>query len=260
MSPAVEACDVTVRRDGATLLDSVSIKAAPGALMVVVGPNGAGKTTLLRVLAGDILPTSGVARVLDREAGRTSADWLSRARAYVGPQQHGDVLFTAREVVEMGRYPHRRATLEPVEHDGIIEEAMRQTEVAHLADRVVRDLSTGELQRVSIARALAQQTPVMLLDEPAATLDVGHQEIVMRRLKQVSRDGGTVVVVLHDLNLAAAHADQMLLLDAGHSIVAGAPDEVLTEEHLTAAYRQPMTVVPHPHRRCPLVLTMDEAP
>ena len=256
MNPAVQARDVTVTRNGATLLAGVSLEAVPGGLVVIVGPNGAGKTTLLRVLAGDVAPTSGNASVLDRDTARAPADWLSRARAYLGPQEATDLLFTVRDVVEMGRYPHRRATLEAIAHDTIVEEAMQHTDVAQLADRVVRDLSTGELQRVGLARVLAQQTPVLLLDEPTASLDAGHQEIVMRRLKQVSRDGATVVAVLHDLNLAAAHADRMLLLDSGRVLVSGEPAEVLTGEHLTAAYRQPMTVIPHPHRACPLVLTL----
>ena len=259
MTPAVRARDVTVVRGAATLLDSVSIDAAPGGMMGVVGPNGAGKSTLLRVLAGDMAPSSGTAQVLDREASHASADWLSRACAYLGPQQTSDVQFTVRDVVEMGRYPYRRATLERSDHDEIVADAMHQTGIHHLADRVVRDLSSGEMQRVGLARVLAQRTPVMLLDEPTAALDVGHQEIVMRRLRAVSRNGTTVVVVLHDLNLAAAHADQLLLLDSGRPVTLGPPEEVLTSESLSAAYRQPMAVMPHPHRNCPLVLTLEDS-
>ncbi|MDJ0953741.1 MAG: heme ABC transporter ATP-binding protein [Acidimicrobiia bacterium] len=241
---------VTVRRDGRALLDGVDLDVAPGELVGVVGPNGAGKSTLLRVLAGDMAPDGGSARIDGDDVATATVQRLARLRSFVGPQSASDVLFRVRDVVAMGRHQDRRATTSEA-----ISAAMERVDVSHLADRVMRTLSSGEQQRVNLARAIAQAAPVMLLDEPTSALDVRHQELVMAVLRALAGEGVAAVAVLHDLNLAAAHADRVLLLDSGRAAALGTPREVFTADRLSAAYAEPMAVIDHPFRDCPLVLT-----
>lgn len=257
MSPAVRAEEIAYRRGRSTLLDGVSLMAQPGEVLGIVGPNGSGKTTLLRILAGDLVPTAGRAWVQGVDTSHATLQDLAKLRAYLGPDGVSINPFSVRDVVTMGRHPHRRAMMEAAEHDAIVESAMERTDVIHLASREMDSLSTGEQQRAGLARVIAQETPVLLLDEPTSALDIGHQEKVMAVLKALTNAGTTIVVVLHDLNLAAAHADRLILLDGGRAVAAGTPTEVLTGERLSAIYRQPMQVTSHPHRDCPLVLTVD---
>lgn len=257
MKPAVTAVEVTYRRGTAVLLDGVNLATDPGEILGIVGPNGAGKSTLLRVLAGDLAPSSGQTWIQDVDPSATTLQHLARLRAYLSPEGVSENPFTVREVVTMGRHPHRRAMIEPGEHEAIVESAMEETDVIHLATRALQGLSTGEQQRVGLARVIAQEAPVLLLDEPTSALDIGHQEKVMRVLRSRARDGTAIVAILHDLNLAAAHTDNIMLLDKGRMVAVGRPSVVLQSDSLSSVYRQPMQVVDHPHRDCPLVLTVN---
>jgi len=250
----LSASGLAVVRSGRTILDGVSLNVAAGELLGVVGPNGAGKSTLLRVLAGDIQPDEGRAVLGGEDVATTSVQRLARLRSFVGPQSVSDVTFRVADVVAMGRHPTRRD--DPVEADAnVVADAMARVDVAHLSDRVMRTLSSGEQQRVNLARAIAQQSPAILLDEPTSALDVAHQELVMTVLRDLADDGVAVVAVLHDLNLAAAHTDRVLLLDGGVAIACGPVRAVLTGPQLSATYAEPMEVIDHPFRNCPLVLT-----
>ncbi len=255
MSAVIRVEAVTVRVGAARLLEDVALAGSSGEIVAVVGPNGAGKSTLLRVMAGDLRPSSGQAFLGDVDVSRASVHHLAELRAFLGPQGVSLNPFTVREVVAMGRHPHRRTTR--AGEESIVAGAMSSTDVAALADRPLANLSTGELQRVGLARIIAQQTPVLLLDEPTSALDIGHQESVMGVLRDLAGKGATIVTAVHDLNLAAAHADQILLLDRGRTVATGAPADVLTAASLSAVYGQPMAVIPHPHRDCLLVLTLD---
>jgi len=251
----IAAMGVSVERSGHRLLDKVTLEVAAGEVVGVVGPNGAGKSTLLRVLSGDLLPESGHATMNGVHVREMSLQRLARLRSYIGPPTVKDVVFRVRDVVTMGRHPYRVNGAELAIDQEIVATAMQRADVFHLAERVMRTLSSGEQQRVGFARALAQQTRLMLLDEPTSALDVGHQEMVMTRLRDLAAGGVSVIAVLHDLNLAAAHVDRVLLLDNGRTAAVGTPHEVLTAGRLSAAYRQPMQVIDHPFRDCPLVLT-----
>jgi len=250
---AVTASGVTVTRGGRVLLDDVSLEVAAGSIVGIVGPNGAGKTTLLRVIAGDVHPDRGRATIGDLDVSTAGLRRLATLRAFSGPQLAGDISFRVGEVVAMGLHPTRDPG-----NSGVVVGAMASVDVASLQDRQMRTLSSGEQQRVHLARAIAQQTPVLLLDEPTSALDVGHQETVMAVLKSLSHAGVTVVAVLHDLNLAAAHADSLLLLDSGRAVAVGPPRDVLTGERLSAVYKHPMQAIDHPLRDCPLILTLGD--
>ncbi len=254
---AIELAGVTVTLGGVRVLDTVTMAVERGEVVAIVGPNGAGKTTLLRLMAADLAPEQGSVTLGGSPPGELTLTELARRRAYLAPQESSEVLFSVRDVVAMGRHPHDGLVIDGTE-DAIVDEAIAGADVAHLADRPVRTLSTGERQRVGLARVWAQQTPLVLLDEPTASLDLGHREMVMRRVRAHADGGGSVVVVLHDLNLASAYADRLVLLVAGRTAAAGPPSEVLTAETLTRAYGQAVAVVDHPFRDCPLVLPLDD--
>jgi iron complex transport system ATP-binding protein len=246
---------VTVTVGAVRILDGVSFAAAPGELVAVIGPNGAGKSTLLRTLAGDVVPAQG--RVL-LDATPLS-EWDAQARALrrsVLPQGGPtDVPFTVWEVVMMGRHPHRRDPENSGAADAAaVAESLERTDAGHLAGRRFSTLSGGEQTRVSLARVLAQDAPILLLDEPTTALDVGHETLVMTDLARTAAAGRTVVAVLHDLNAAARHATRIVALDDGVTVADGAPHDVLTEDLLGRIYRHPMRVVAHPFHDCPLVL------
>jgi iron complex transport system ATP-binding protein len=206
------------------------------------------------VIAGDIVPDEGRVRIGEIDPATIGLRRLAKLRAFLGPQAESEIAFHVEEVVAMGRHPFRESAA-PVESDDDVSDAMAAVDVAQLADRVMTTLSSGEQQRVQLARILAQRAQVVLLDEPTSALDVGHQETVMAVLGGLAARDVAVVVVLHDLNLAAAHADRLLLLDSGRAVAYGAPRQVLTSELLSAAYRHPMRAIDHPFRDCPLVLT-----
>ncbi len=252
---AITVSGIGVVRADHHMLADVSLDVAAGSFVGIVGPNGAGKSTLLRVLAGDIAPDEGRAVVGGVDVTTAGLRRLAKLRAFVGPQVESDVVFRVSDVVAMGLHPLRESS-ERVGDDGVVAAAMAAVDVRDLAGRVMRTLSSGEQQRVHLARAIVQQAPVILLDEPTSALDVGHQETVMAVLRSLAAAGAAVVAVLHDLNLAAAHTDRLLLLDSGCVAAYGTPREVLTDDLLSAAYRHPMRAIDHPLRGCPLVLTL----
>ncbi len=230
----------SVERGGRVLVRGVDLVLQPDALTVILGANGAGKTSLVRLLSGEWRPTGG--RVL--WDGRPLADEdrtaLARRRAVVSQHSGHDFPFRAIDMVLMGRLPHVRRP-EAADY-AIAHAAMEQAGIAAHAGRRVDTLSGGERQRVHFARALAQlhearqaRNGVLLLDEPTAHLDLAHQERVLALARRLTREGLAVVAVLHDINLAAMHADQAVLMKSGRVVAAGAADAVITRTLLGAA-------------------------
>lgn len=219
----IAAESLVVRLDGRTVLDGVSLALGPGALVALVGPNGAGKSTLLRALAGLVPPEAGqvtldgapLATLAPRARARRVA-WLEQgARAAWG--------MTVREIAGLGRLPHGDAAAAPVAA------ALAAVGLDHMADRRIDRLSGGEARRAMIARVLATAPEVLLLDEPCADLDPAQGFAVMRLLRREAEAGRAVVIVLHDLALAARFADRMALLDAGRLVADGPPDAVMAD-------------------------------
>lgn len=234
---ALSAEGLTYSIQGKKLLDRVSLRAGQGELVGVIGPNGAGKSTLLRALAGVIEPSDGERHL----GGRRFEEIPSRERAraialvpQVAPMAHG---FTCLELVLMGRYPHMgRFQIEGASDENIARQAMRLTETEQFADRTLETLSGGERQRVFIARALAQQPRILLLDEPTSNLDILHQLRVLGLIREWAANGATAVAAVHDLNMAARHCDFLVLLSEGRVIAEGTPQDVLTAENVRRAY------------------------
>ncbi|GAA3607973.1 heme ABC transporter ATP-binding protein [Nonomuraea rosea] len=238
---------------GTEVLRGVDLDIVAGELLALVGPNGSGKSTLLSVLAGDERPTAGAVH-LD---GRPVAEWPAREQALrraVLPQQPTlSFPFTVEEVVMMGRAPWARTPQER-DDDEIVETELARTSTAGFRARSFGALSGGERARVSLARVLAQRAPMVLLDEPTAALDIHHQEAVLGIARERAAQGDAVVVVLHDLALAAAYADRVAVLSEGVVTACGPPAAVFTEELLSRVYQHAVEVLPHPRTGVPLVV------
>ncbi|MGW1095586.1 heme ABC transporter ATP-binding protein [Streptomyces sp. NPDC002455] len=252
-SPAAEVAGVGVRLGRRQVLDSVELTVRAGEVLALVGPNGAGKSTLLAALAADLPVDSGEVRVDGRPASGWSAAELALRRAVLPQSAALAFPFPVEEVVRMGRAPWAGTARED-EDEVAVAAAMAATEVTEFAARPFSALSGGERARGALARVLAQRAPLLLLDEPTAALDLRHQELVLRICRERAAAGDAVVVVLHDLGLAAAYADRAVVLHGGRVAVAGPPAEVFTDALLGEVYRQPVEVFPHPRTGVPLVV------
>lgn len=220
------------------LLDDVCFDVPPGELIAVLGPNGAGKTTLLRTLAGVLAPKHGSVTIGDRDVHKLPASLRAQLIAHIA----GDDLFvdrlTVRDVVSMGRYPHHRwwQWREESADERAVAQALGAVHMHPFIFRRFDTLSSGERQRIWLALALAQQAPVLLLDEPTSHLDVGVAHGILHLLHEQSRAGKTMMCVLHDLNEAAQYADRILLLGNGRVLAYDEPENVLTPALLEACY------------------------
>lgn len=211
---------LTVRRGGRVILDAARIAVAPGECVGLIGPNGAGKTTLMRAALG-LIPAEGTSSLaaLPRAERALAAAWLPQERQIAWP-------VPVREVVALGRQPHGGRD------EGQTDAALERLNLSHLADRAATALSGGERARVLIARALAQDAPLLLADEPAAGLDPAGQIAAMRLFAALAAEGRGVLVSSHDLGLAAVHCDRLVLLDGGRTVADGPPGSVLTPARL----------------------------
>ncbi|MGW2399130.1 heme ABC transporter ATP-binding protein [Kitasatospora sp. NPDC001664] len=242
---------------GRELLGGVDLVVRAGEVLALLGPNGAGKSTLLSVLAGDNAPTAGEVRLLGRPLGSYRPAELALHRALLPQSSALTFPFTAGEVVRMGRAPWAGTAAE-AQDEAAVAEALAATESTAFAERPFTALSGGERARVALARVLAQRAAVLLLDEPTAALDLRHQELVLRVARERAAAGDAVVVVLHDLSLAAAYADRITLLARGLPAADGPVAEVLSAGLLSEVYGHPVEVLPHPGTGAPLVLPARE--
>lgn len=247
----IEARAVGFEIDGTKLISDLSCSLQSGSLVALVGPNGAGKSTLLGLLAGDSSPSSGEILVDGKPIAQWPSKELARRRAVM--LQSADVRFgfSVTEMVEMARLPH------PVDKERdaeIVADSIVAAEITHLQHRSVTTLSGGESARTNFARTLAQTTPIMLLDEPTAALDLRHQEVLLGKARALAQEGCLVVIVVHDLNLAARYADRVLMLKGGHLVADGTPDQVLTAEQVEDVYEQKVLRLRHPETGAPLIV------
>lgn len=238
MTILLEARGVAASRGARPVLHGVSLALRAGEALALVGPNAAGKSTLVRTLAGLLSPTAGEVRLLDRPLQHWTRDALARKVALVAPEEDGPAALSVRDRVALGRYPHS-GPFRPFtkEDDAAVARALRQTGMDTLADRATGALSAGERQLAALARGLAQEPQVLLLDEPAAHLDVGHELGLFRVLDEVRRGGVAVLAVIHDLPRAARWAERMVLLDQGRVAAEGLPDAVLQSQAAALAFR-----------------------
>ena len=248
-SPAVDAQSISFSVEATKLLDRVDIRAERGQFVGLIGPNGAGKSTLLRAISNVLSYQEGAVSLHGEELKSLSARRVAELLALVpqiAPYTQG---FTAFELVLMGRYPHLgRFRVEGAADDRIARDAMRLTETEDFSSRTMETLSGGERQRVFLARAVAQQPQVLLLDEPTSNLDVLHQLKILTLVRELVDGGLTAIAAIHDLNLAARFCDRLVLLAEGRVVTDGSAQDVLTPETIASAfgvesaiYREPAT-------------------
>ena len=244
----VDVAGVGVTIDGTPIVRDVSLRAAPGEWIAVVGPNGAGKSTLLRAIAC-VVDFTGTITVAGRDVSQLRARERAKLMAMVVQTPLVPVGSTVVEYVALGRTPHVPlfGVETPRDHDAI-GAALRRLELTEFADRLIETLSGGERQRVLLARALAQEAPVLLLDEPTTALDLGHQQQVLELVDELRRERQLVVITsLHDLSLAAQFAHRVAVLDRGSVVAEGAPFDVLTAELLSEVFGANVRVIRDEH-------------
>lgn len=255
MKEALVVREVNVSYDRDEVIRDLTFSVDSGEFFIIAGPNGSGKSTLLKTLAGLLRPSRGTILLHDRPLSSYGRRRLSHTVAYMPQTVPLDFPFTVAEVVLMGRSPHLGLfQLEGRTDMERAREAMERTHVAHLAGRPMDRLSGGERQRVFLAQALCQEPRILLLDEPTAALDLKHQVHLMDLLEELRRDKEiTIVMVTHDINLAAMYGDTVLLLKDGRSVSLGPPAEVLTFDALEAAYGCVVLVDESPLGRFPRI-------
>jgi iron complex transport system ATP-binding protein len=253
--------DATERTHRSWTLDGLSFHVQAGEILGIVGPNGSGKSSLLKILAGLLRATAGQVRLDGLSIAHLDQQALARLVAVV-PQEYVQVFpFTVAETVLMGRFPHRSTRWwsmgigDETAHDlACAQQAMVETDVLSLADRLVSDLSGGERQRVVIARALAQEPAILLLDEPTAFLDINHQIDMCGLISRLRSERQlTVVLVSHDLNVASQHCDRVLMLKEGQLSRIGSPEETIRPDVLRMVYGCEVVVDAHPQTGRPRV-------
>ncbi len=238
------------------VLQGVSFEVRRGEIVVILGPNGAGKTTLLRTIAKRVIPQGGVVFLDGQDIARMSVPQLMRTLSVV-PQSEGSPFnFTVQDIVVMGRIPHLSPLAPLSEGDWCaVREAMEATDTWHLRERLFTELSGGEQRRVLLAKALAQQPQLLLLDEPTANLDLHYQLEVVELLQRLNQERGiTVLAILHDLNLATLLGHRFILMQRGRIHAIGEAEEVLTPQNIQQVYGVPVVITRHPLNGKPIVL------
>jgi iron complex transport system ATP-binding protein len=229
-------------------LEAIDLSIPEGSFLALIGPNGSGKTTLLQLMSGLFNPQAGQIALDDQPLNQLSRPELARQMAVISSQQHFEFPFPVAEVVTMGRFPYLGRFEKLTRRDReIVDEALEWTQTLHLRDRPISQLSSGERQRVLIARAVAQKPSILMLDEPNVHLDLNHQIAIFRLLQRLNQDSSvTIVVVLHDLTAAAVFCRTVALLCEGKLVKTGLPQEVITTEILRDVYQADIEVHPSP--------------
>ncbi|TBN56831.1 ABC transporter ATP-binding protein [Glaciihabitans arcticus] len=257
-SHSLTATGLSLSYDGVDVITGLDVAIPPGSITVIVGANACGKSTLLRGLARLMRPGAGGVELDGRDIHSYGAKELARLVGLLPQQPIAPAGITVADLVARGRYPHQgwfaRGT---ARDDAAVAHALEQTSTADLAERAVEELSGGQRQRVWIAMVLAQEPEILLLDEPTTFLDVAHQVEVLDLLMHLNRERGTtVVMVLHDLNLAARYADHLIVMAGGAIVDSGAPAEVITRETVRTAFGMDSVVMPDPVSGSPMVVPL----
>ena len=243
---------------GFSLLRDIDLRVEPGKVTAIIGPNGAGKTSLLRLLTGEQRPTAGNIALSGRPLGDWSLTQLASVMAVLPQSSRLDFPFTAREVVMMGRIPHATGL---VRDTAIVDAALAAVDGSYLDKRFYTHMSGGEKQRVQLARVLAQicepvtdHARVLILDEPTSSFDLAHQQLTITNMRSFAAQGVGVLVVIHDLNMAARCADQLLVLSCGRIAAFGSPEQVLTATTIKQVFNVDVSIGINPLTGTPLVI------
>ncbi|MDX6351576.1 MAG: iron-siderophore transport system ATP-binding protein [Streptomyces sp.] len=261
-SPRLSGDDLTLAYDKRTIAQGLTVPIPDRSFTVIVGPNACGKSTLLRALSRMLKPVTGTVLLDGQDIAALPAKKVARTLGLLPQSSIAPEGITVAELVARGRYPHQGLLRQWSKDDErVVGESMAATGVADLADRMVDELSGGQRQRVWIAMALAQETPLLLLDEPTTYLDIAHQiEILDLCARLHEEQGRTLVAVLHDLNHAARYATHMIAMREGRVVAAGAPKDVVTAELVEEVFRLPCRVIDDPESGTPLVVPAARRP
>ena len=252
---AIELAGIAFGYDERLLFDGFNLDIAAGEFLGVIGPNGAGKSTLLRLVAGLLRPLRGSIRIGERDLGALARREVARAVGVVLQENPFAFDYTVSDVVMMGRNPYLGRFQRPGKHDlEAVNSALKFVDALFLRDKRINSISAGERQRVVLARALAQEPGILMLDEATSHLDIAHQQLIARILAQLNRQGKTVVFLSHDLNLAALYCSRILLLDRGKAVACDVPERVITAELIRSVYGVEPIVTRHPESGRPQVM------
>lgn len=220
------------------VLKEISFNIEKGKFVSIIGPNGSGKSTLLKTINQLYSPSQGNILIDGNDINRLKKKELARKIALVPQDTLIDYEFTVEDIVLMGRHPYKGRFQKENENDyKIVNEALKMTNTLHLKDRVITEISGGERQRVIIAKALAQKPSIILLDEPTSHLDINHQIEILNLLKRLNKETGTtIVIVIHDINLASRYSDEIIMLNEGEILGMGSPEKVITKNNIEFAY------------------------
>ncbi|MEE1925871.1 ABC transporter ATP-binding protein [Pseudomonas sp. 148P] len=255
MTHRLRADALTLRYEQRTISSDLSITIPDGSFTVIVGPNACGKSTLLRALSRLLAPSAGEVLLDQRPIGEFPAREVARRLGLLPQSATAPDGITVADLVARGRYPHQSFLRQWSRSDEqAVNEAMRATGVENLAERPLNELSGGQRQRVWIAMVLAQQTPILLLDEPTTYLDIAHQIELLELLAALNRQGRTIVAVLHELNQACRYGTHLVAMKDGEVIASGAPGEVFTEELVARVFGLEALIIPDPVTGTPMVV------
>jgi iron complex transport system ATP-binding protein len=250
----IEAHNINFAYNTENVIRDVSVSVERGAFLAIIGPNGAGKSTFLRILGGVLRPQHGIVCMFGQSINAVGRKKRAQYIAFVPQETHFASDFSVEEIVSMGRYPYLSAFQREQKSDReAIEHALEYTETRQFCTRSINSLSSGERQRVVLARALAQEPRILLLDEPTSHLDLRHQYAIMEMLTHLNAEGLTVIIVHHDLNLAGLYCEHLLLMNEGSVYAEGTPQSLLRQSVLHDVYKTDVTVVQHPHKDIPQI-------
>ena len=251
----IETRDISFSYNTKEVLTNVSLFLKRGEFLGIIGPNGAGKSTILRLICGILKPKHGIITVSGNDTCGIERKQLAKKIAFVPQETHFALNFTIEEIVMMGRFPYLRAFQRENKTDyEARDHALMYANLQEFRKRPINSLSSGERQRVVLARALAQEPAILILDEPTSHLDLHHQFAIMELLKKLNKEGMSIIAVNHDLNLASLYCERLVLLHQGKVFEQGSPKDLITEKILKQVYQTEVKVIRHPHKDVPHIL------
>ncbi len=251
---AIQAKNIHFSYNSNPVIHGVSMLLKQGSFLGMIGPNGAGKSTMLRILCGILQPHQGTVELFGENLADQPHKTIAQKIAFVPQETHFALDFPVKEIVSMGRYPYKRPfQREDPDDQAAIEYALLAANIIELRKRPINSLSSGERQRVVIARALAQSPRILLLDEPTSHLDLHHQFAIMELLQKLNADGISIAVVHHDLNLASLYCQDLILMHGGKIFAEGKPNDLLNEKTLKEVYGAEVKIARHPDKDVPQI-------
>jgi len=256
---AIETRDIRFSYNEKEVIKGISFSLEQREFLGIIGPNGAGKSTILKILAGILRIKKGTILILEQDLVTMDRKRLAQRIAFVPQETHSALDFSVEEIALMGRFPYLHAFQREEKRDlEAVEHALAYVDVMQFRKRPINSLSSGERQRVVLARALAQQPEILLLDEPTSHLDLHHQYRIMELLKKLNAEGMSVITVNHDLNLASLYCQRLILMHEGCICADGPPKTLINKETLRRVYRTEVKIIQHPHKDVPQIFLYPE--